>query len=151
MHNKLMVMDNAIAIVGGRNIGDHYFQVHTEANFRDLDVAAGGPVVREISAVFDHFWNGEWAVPISALVDRPYTEADLRAALRDHARAHRGGGLSLSDRPGHRGSSSRRSRRKSIDFIWAPGQIVWDDPAEIVGDGRHQPDARGVAPAGGER
>ena len=60
MHNKIMVIDNAVAIVGGRNIGNHYFSVATDANFRDLDIAAAGPVVREISGVFDHFWNGDW-------------------------------------------------------------------------------------------
>ena len=59
MHNKLVVMDNALAIVGGRNIGDHYFGVEPDTNFRDLDVAAAGPIVREVSKVFDHFWNGE--------------------------------------------------------------------------------------------
>ena len=82
MHNKLFVMDNAVAIVGGRNIGDPYFEVHQDVNFRDLDVIAGGPVVREASGVFDHFWNGAWAVPITALVERPATEADLRAATK---------------------------------------------------------------------
>jgi len=79
MHNKLMVMDNAVAIVGGRNIGNHYFGVATDANFRDLDIAAAGPVVRDTSRVFDHFWNGDWAVPIAALVKRPYTENDIKA------------------------------------------------------------------------
>ena len=43
MHNKLMVADNAAAIVGGINIGDHYYGVNTGANFRDLDVLAVGP------------------------------------------------------------------------------------------------------------
>ena len=47
MHNKLMVMDNAMAIVGGRNMSDPYFEVHPEFNFRDLDIAAAGPVVRD--------------------------------------------------------------------------------------------------------
>ena len=58
MHNKLMVMDNAVAIVGGRNMSDPYFEVHPEFNFRDLDIAAAGPVVRDLSSVFDRFWNG---------------------------------------------------------------------------------------------
>ena len=49
MHNKLMVADNAAAIVGGRNIGDIYYGVNTTANYRDLDVLAVGPVVRELS------------------------------------------------------------------------------------------------------
>jgi putative cardiolipin synthase len=49
MHNKLMVTDNATAIVGGRNIGDIYYGVNTIANCRDLDVLAVGPVVRDLS------------------------------------------------------------------------------------------------------
>jgi putative cardiolipin synthase len=100
MHNKLMVMDNALAIVGGRNVGDHYFQVHTEANFRDLDVAASGPVIREISSVFDYFWNGEWAVPISALVERRYTDADLQQARETLGERIAADKLPLSDRSG---------------------------------------------------
>jgi putative cardiolipin synthase len=71
MHNKLMVMDNAMAIVGGRNMSDPYFEVDSVANFRDLDITAGGPVVRELSKVFDRLeWR--WSVPIAALVNRPY-------------------------------------------------------------------------------
>ena len=81
MHNKLVVMDNALAIVGGRNIGDHYFGVQPGTNFRDLDVFSAGPVVRELSKVFDHFWNGDWSYPIAALAERTYTEADLSEAV----------------------------------------------------------------------
>ena len=43
MHDKLMVADNATAIVGGRNVGDIYFGVNRHANYRDLDVLAVGP------------------------------------------------------------------------------------------------------------
>jgi hypothetical protein len=31
MHNKLMVVDNVIALLGGRNIGDQYFQVDLDS------------------------------------------------------------------------------------------------------------------------
>jgi phosphatidylserine/phosphatidylglycerophosphate/cardiolipin synthase-like enzyme len=51
MHNKLMVADNAAAIVGGRNVGDIYYGVNTIANYRDLDVLAVGPAVRDLSGV----------------------------------------------------------------------------------------------------
>ena len=134
MHNKLMVMDNALAIVGGRNVGDHYFGVHTAANFRDLDVAAGGPVVREISSVFDHFWNGDWAVPISAVVDRPYTREDMRAA-RASLRAR----IAEDDYPfpiDQDVAELKAGLEAEIDQLtWAPGQLVWDDPAEIAAAG----------------
>jgi putative cardiolipin synthase len=133
-HNKLMVMDNAMAIVGGRNIGDHYFQVHTEANFRDLDVAAAGPVVREISAVFDHFWNGEWAVPISALVDQPYTETDPQAALGTMRER-----IAAEDYPyplDQDTAALESTLKAEIDrFIWAPGELLREDPVEIVETG----------------
>ena len=138
MHNKVMVVDNAVAIVGGRNIGNHYFGVATDANFRDLDIAAAGPVVREVSSVFDHFWNGDWAVPIAALVDRPYTKSDLRETrefMRDWVAEHD------YPYPLGRDVAALNAELTAIrdQFIWAPGQIVWDDPAAIedgIADGR---------------
>jgi putative cardiolipin synthase len=131
MHNKVMVMDNAVAIVGGRNIGDHYFGVATDANFRDLDIAAAGPVVRDISNVFDYFWNGEWAVPIAALVDRPYTRSDLRKfrhSMRERIDA------TPYPYPLDQDVDALRSELRSIRdrFVWAPGKIIWDDPAAIA-------------------
>ncbi len=80
-HNKLMVADNAIAIVGGRNIADHYFGVHGESNYRDLDTMAVGPVVRDASEIFDDFWNSTFAVPYAAFVKTPATRAECDAAI----------------------------------------------------------------------
>jgi cardiolipin synthase C len=80
-HNKVMIADNAIAIVGGRNISDHYFGVHGESNFRDLDTVAVGPVVRDASAVFDDFWNSAFTVPYAAFVKTPPTRAEADAAI----------------------------------------------------------------------
>ena len=130
MHNKIMVIDNALAIVGGRNIGDHYFGVNTQANFRDLDIAAVGPVVRDISDVFDHFWNGDWAVPISALVDEPASMADLQ---RVASKAREQIAEDNYPYPLDQDIDDLKSELVSIrdKFIWAPGEIVWDDPAAI--------------------
>ena len=81
MHNKLFVMDNAVGIVGGRNIADVYFGVRADHNYRDLDVLTVGPIVSELSAAFDLFWNSEWAIPVGAVVSKP-TEQELRAAMQ---------------------------------------------------------------------
>ena len=67
MHNKVMIADNQAVILGGRNIGDEYLGLNPAFNFRDLDVLGIGPVARQASAVFDRFWNSEWAVPAVSL------------------------------------------------------------------------------------
>ena len=48
MHNKSYIADNKIAIVGGRNIADGYFDANEKSNFRDLDLLAIGPVVQQV-------------------------------------------------------------------------------------------------------
>ena len=78
MHNKTAIMDNSFALVGGRNIGNEYFGVSDEINFRDMDIAAVGPVVRDVSKMYDYFWNGKWAVPITMLTSKTYTMKDLK-------------------------------------------------------------------------
>jgi cardiolipin synthase C len=125
-----MIADNAVAIVGGRNVGNIYFQVATDANYRDLDVAAAGPIVREISEVYDHFWNGDWAVPISALVDRPYTEADLRDLVQRMRQQIAEGDYPY---PLDQDIASLEGELSSArdELIWAHGQLVWDEPAAM--------------------
>lgn len=127
MHNKTFVMDNAVAVIGGRNIGDHYFAVSKESNFRDLDIAAAGPIVREISTVYDYFWNGDWSVPIAALAGQTYTQKDLievKKKIDQKVAADKFPYVLDKD------VKALRSRLLTIrdNFIWAKGQFVWDDP-----------------------
>jgi putative cardiolipin synthase len=68
MHNKLMVVDNRAAIVGGRNLADEYFGTHEEANFRDLEVLNAGPAVQWLSIKFDGYWNSDWSFPADRLL-----------------------------------------------------------------------------------
>jgi cardiolipin synthase C len=68
MHNKVFVADNALAVFGGRNIGDEYFLRAEEGNFLDLDVLAAGDAVLRLSDSFDAYWNSEFAWPIDAVV-----------------------------------------------------------------------------------
>jgi putative cardiolipin synthase len=79
MHNKIFMADNAVAVLGGRNIGNDYFGIDTKANFFDLDVLTVGQGAREAGAAFDEYWNSKYAVPIEVLHKKTYTEADLEA------------------------------------------------------------------------
>jgi cardiolipin synthase C len=132
MHNKIMIMDNTLAIVGGRNIGNHYFGVDTHANFRDLDIAAVGPVVREVSTAFDRFWNSNWSVPVKTLVDRPYTQADLENAMSVMRQK-----IAVNDYPYplDEDVAELKSELETIlgGLIWAPGAIIYDQPENVDG------------------
>ena len=67
MHNKAMVIDNQVAIIGGRNLADEYFGFDDSYNFRDMELLVGGPIVEEISGSFDEYWNDLWSFPIDAV------------------------------------------------------------------------------------
>jgi putative cardiolipin synthase len=89
MHNKSWVADNRLSVVGGRNIGDEYFSASKAVNFVDLDFSMVGPVVREVSASFDRYWNAPQAYPIELLASDLVGPAELetlRAQLDAHAR-----------------------------------------------------------------
>ena len=131
MHNKLMVADNAAAIVGGRNIGDIYYGVNTIANYRDLDVLAVGPVVRDLSGVFDRYWNSPSTVPIAAIVDRAYGAADLDAILirlREE--------IAAADYPypidQDLDELAAQGAELRDNLVWAHGRIIADDPETIA-------------------
>jgi cardiolipin synthase C len=80
MHDKAFIVDNTIAIVGGRNIADAYFSVNDASNFRDLDLFVAGPTVHDVSREFDAFWNSPWAVPIRSVSGFNPNSTELRAA-----------------------------------------------------------------------
>ena len=69
MHNKLLVIDDAIGVVGGRNYQDDYFDWDAEYNFRDRDVMVAGPEARGMAANFDAFWRAPRSVPVERLND----------------------------------------------------------------------------------
>ena len=90
MHNKSFTVDNQITIVGGRNIADEYFGAREDAKFGDLDVVGVGPVVRDVSAMFDSYWQHETALPIAAFARMPDDPARLLDEFRKQLEATRG-------------------------------------------------------------
>ena len=68
MHNKSFTVDNQATIIGGRNIGDEYFDATDERAFADLDVLAVGAIVDQMSTDFDRYWKSESAYPVGQLL-----------------------------------------------------------------------------------
>lgn len=59
MHTKLLLVDDRMAIVGGRNIQDRYFDWGQSYNYRDRDVWISGPVTLKMRDNFNAFWQSE--------------------------------------------------------------------------------------------
>ena len=85
MHNKSMIIDGVVAIAGGRNVGDEYYDDHETSNFLDMDVLVFGPVVEDISGQYDEYWNSRFSYSISELSRRQVTQEEAETEwLRLH-------------------------------------------------------------------
>lgn len=130
MHNKLLIADNAAGIVGGRNIGDIYFGVQEDHNYRDLDVLTTGPIVRELSRSFDTFWNSDWAIPVGATVKELPTEQEKSAMLKRLEENITAKGYPY---PTYQNIDDLRARLVQIrdNFIWAAGRVLVEEPSRV--------------------
>ncbi|PMJ96389.1 phospholipase D family protein [Vibrio sp. 10N.261.55.A7] len=77
MHNKSFTVDGAFSIVGGRNIGDEYFDLSDEINFRDRDVMVVGEVVVDIQSGFAQYWDSRWSYPVELLGGEPMSDLSV--------------------------------------------------------------------------
>ncbi len=134
MHNKLLVADDALALIGGRNIGNQYFQVDPESQFADDDVLTAGPVVGELSATFDEFWNSDLAIPAKALgrTGRPDTGIVARtehegASHQARARVPKSAAIDYASllKTGEPLAGIISGR---LPLVWAHAQVVYDSP-----------------------
>ena len=130
MHNKIFAVDGQLAVIGGRNIGDNYFDLHRGVNFSDLELLAAGPVAFAAVASFDEYWNSPWAVPIEAFLKRTPTaaEADV-VATEIAAQAARTEDVRESYSPV---LEEMRERALGARFeYWGEAELVADPPDKI--------------------
>jgi putative cardiolipin synthase len=137
MHNKSFRVDNQVAVVGARNIGQDYFDAAAGVNVGDMDVLAVGPIVRDVSAAFDRHGNSDLSVAVGALDVRDVPgllegarkrlAADLKA-LPDSVYARRLREPTLA----------QRLEERDRDFSWGPARLLCDLPEKV----RTDPDDR---------
>jgi len=144
MHNKSFVIDNNVAVIGGRNIGDAYFDAADTNNFRDLDVIAIGPVVAEASHSFDAYWNSDAAIPVAASGRKRDPQRDL-SRIRD-ALAHEARAFAQSDyaqaaiEEFPRGPTADRTG----SWFWGNAELLADQPEKI--EANHDEPALRIGP-----
>jgi putative cardiolipin synthase len=156
MHNKDFIVDNQVAIIGGRNIGDEYFDAKNDNNFRDLDLIAIGPVVPAATAVFETYWNSDLSHPIAEFKASPESTTPARGSSvrpdRQPSTTFPAQAMSSADPVEERGILVKNARAfeqsayqaaaaddlpngASADrpgsWFWGPANLVADDPEKI--------------------
>lgn len=150
MHNKIFVADNAVAITGGRNLGETYFGQSKGTNFIDIDVLAAGRIARDLSRSFDQYWNNPLAYPVQSLMSVEEIEAlkpKLAVTLPDtsaSALPNLADTTSLSDSQPVTASADSipeglpelpdSTDLSLLPWTWAPSVLLVDQPSKIAAD-----------------
>jgi cardiolipin synthase C len=159
MHNKVFIADNALAVTGGRNLGDEYFGQGQNSNFLDLDVLAAGRIVRELSQSFDRYWNHELAYPVQSLLTpdelvrlrTPFTQAPVTTTA-NAAAAQPVAAPTSTPLPATGQASAKSSvpaapqvvpgavdvaadiAAGKLQLVWAPSALLVDQPSKIASE-----------------
>ncbi len=134
MHNKAFIADNASAIIGGRNIGDEYFDARKNLNFVDLDLLTVGPIVTDITTSFNDYWHSHWATPIEEISKTKVVRKQLlklRRNLKD--KWHHAKNTQYFQSLKH-ASFTQKIINRQIDFIWAEARLFYDRPEKLCKD-----------------
>ena len=133
MHHKTYIVDGKVAITGGRNIADEYFDFDHEYNFRDRDVLLVGGQAADIQIAFDEYWESELSVPVSELIQyssEDYDPFDVYKYIYDYSND------SLNFWPNIRKyiPYAMNTVMNSDDFHWVDSlQFVSDSPGKNDG------------------
>lgn len=134
MHNKALIADGKMAVAGGRNLGDEYFDARAEFAFNDLDVLAIGPVAEDMQRGFEQYWNADAAYNLDDLGAIPPDKRQvvrMRIALRK-----------FYDEMAQRQAVSRQSPSDfldalcmgNLDLIWSEAEFIADDPDKVYAE-----------------
>lgn len=128
MHNKLLVADDSIAVVGGRNIGNQYFQIDPSSQFADDDVLTVGATVNILRRSFEEFWTSDMVVQAKQLQKKAVrSTAAAPAPLAEDFLKRIDSGEPLA------GMLSKPSM-----LTWANGTVLYDSPEKRLIEGKRR-------------
>src|SRR5436190_2231194 len=134
MHNKLLVADGAVGVMGGRNIADEYFTRSATSNFVDLDVLIVGPVVGQLAGIFDVYWNSPQVYPVEAILGESADREEARRSfdhLVDDGEQMRSVALPPSDILGY-GPISDDLDAGRLGLVWGTAFAFADQPGKVM-------------------
>jgi putative cardiolipin synthase len=131
MHNKSFTVDNLVAVVGGRNIADEYFEAAQEEGLVDLDVVAIGDAVHPVSVQFDLYWNSASAYPATTILAG--VEASSAKDLAQHAQAVQASPAAAAFAAAIRDTTQVKNLLEGkLEMEWTTAHLINDDPAKTL-------------------
>ena len=131
MHNKSFIADNQIALIGGRNMSNHYYNVSENYQFSDVDAMLVGQAVDDISHSFDEYWNYSYAYPVKQIVNPAQYSLRFKG-LKEQLKQHYEeitvqNYLDLSNRS----NDFDNWLSHHIQLDWVKAEVVKDSPDKI--------------------
>ena len=122
MHNKSVIIDNKLMILGSRNIGNEYSEAQSKRVYSGMEVLAVGPIAKKVSASFDQFWNFEKTIKVSHLSKPapPQPDRFKKSPLINHFFSF------FRKSPLVAQINSNR-----VSFQWAHAVLIKDEPSKI--------------------
>ncbi|CAB5656521.1 Cardiolipin synthase [Delftia tsuruhatensis] len=158
MHNKLFIADNVMGVIGGRNLGDAYFDADSTSNFVDLDVLAAGPITADLSRSFDSYWNNPRAYPVQSLISlKELQQLRQRFATQDDAAQDDDAPATSVASRTEDGQDVRHNQAvwdqqpmdlRKAPWTWAAAAVLVDQPAKIPLDKEEGADGSTVSSPG---
>lgn len=140
MHNKLFIVDNAAAIIGGRNVASNYFDDNSYMNFSDTDVLFLGKIAQDAVKSFNEYWNYHRSIPVSFFPKRDKPEDLIKLenkiikAMNDDKNKEAGKKYAeVTD------TFIDYYNRKEYPIYWGKGALIADSPVKTEGAGEISP------------
>lgn len=131
MHNKSFTVDGVATVIGGRNIGDIYFDSGADMNFMDFDVLAVGQAAADVGTDFDAYWASASAYPAHLLIE-PHP-GGLEQLAQEAAALRRSVAASEYEASLRATPLVRNLLDRTLGLEWVGVQLVSDDPAKGLG------------------
>ena len=138
MHDKTFIVDGKVAITGGRNMADEYFDYDREYTFRDRDALVVGDAAQAMRANFDAFWASKLAVPVEALYDgwglmQKNVKVDTADVQTIYQELHAYAGKAENFAPEVRAAITATPaafERLAREMAWGRAEFIHDEPGK---------------------
>lgn len=134
MHNKLLLADRTLVVMGGRNLGDEYYDADPDRNFVDIDLLCIGPVAHDLAASFEEYWQHSSAVPIDECLRKSIRRFGRRQQPRPLAQEIDDACDNEPDQC-ERLTAYRQTPQLGTwlhELVWAKGMALWDPPGKLA-------------------